>query len=169
MLTNICKARLHKQGVVILGWLLSHMLVSIQALAEGPPTSPSINILYGAYEIVGRLPGNSSEAYRGWMRLAVEGDKLSLDRCIRGQHNEGIGELAPAPPNNENGLFAIKMHYMQSGKTLEATCGYLNDFQNLPRFSCHTRFQHETTAEAPGLEAAYPIVWKVPIDYFDCF
>jgi hypothetical protein len=77
---------------------------------------------------------------------------------------------------------------------------YLNDFDNLPRFTCYTyptknpdpKPGHQLDAgpnpnvsvgistdmsidldsnsevEVPGLESAFPIVWRVPINYFNC-
>ncbi len=139
----------------------------MQTPAAGSAQSPSIDVLYGAYEIVGRLPGVSSTPYRGWIRLAVEGDRLSVDRCVAGQHTEGEGVLSRTSQGGD--LPVIRIRYVQNNGTLEATCAYQNDFENLPRFSCHTYQTDNPDIEVPGLESAYPIVWPVPVDYFNCF
>jgi hypothetical protein len=150
------------------GWVVFCFLNPIQVWAENAAQTPLIDILYGAYEIVGRLPGDTSPPYRGWIRLAVEGDKLSVDRCIAGRHSEGEGMLTTRSPGIE-GLPVIKISYAQNGAPLVATCAYQNDFDNLPRLSCHTYLKGDPEIAVPGLESAYPIIWPVPIDYFNCF
>lgn len=154
--------------IFMLAWVVCCFLNPSQVLAESSMQVPSIDILYGAYEIVGRLPGDASAPYRGWMRLAVEEDKLSVDRCIAGRHSEGEGALTTSSPGLE-GLPVIKISYAQNDAQLLATCAYQNDFQNLPRFSCHTLSKDNPEIEVPGLESAYPIIWPVPVNYFDCF
>jgi hypothetical protein len=144
--------------------LLFVVLLPPSLLAEPDENTPSISILYGAYEIIGRAPGAVGPPYRGWIRIAIEQDRLSVDRCIAGTHSEGSGYLTTVPSGNT----AVKFRYNQGQQVLEATCAYLNDFDNLPRFSCHTYPGGELAAGVPGLESAFPIVWQVPIDYFDC-
>lgn len=166
-MTKVSKATLSGSGLSMYS-LAFCLLFPNQAVADKSANAPSIDILYGAYEVVGRLPGDASQPYRGWIRLAVEEKKLSIDRCIGGQHSEGEGVLSSASPGSKD-LPAIKMNYTHNGHSLDATCAYQNDFDNLPRFSCHTSFRDNADNDVPGLESAYPIVWPVPLDYFNCF
>ena len=127
--------------------------------------APPIDILYGAYEIIGRSPGPGGEHYRAWTRIAVEGERLVLDRCLNGEHSEGDGKLVSVGPDQ---LPAVRFEFAHHAEPFEATCLYHNDFDNLPRFSCYTYPQSDRNITVPGLEAYFPIIWPVPLNYFDC-
>ena len=148
------------------GWLLA---------AEGLPTpaaakfAPPIDILYGAYQIIGRQPEPDGESYQAWVRIAVEGNELTLDRCFKGEHSEGRGEITQVTADQ---LPAVRLHFIHNRTPFEATCTYHGDFDNLPRFSCYTYPKDDENQtippKVPGLEAYFPIIWPVDLAFFDC-
>lgn len=127
--------------------------------ADGPP----LESLYGAYEVIGR--GAGGETYRGWVRLAIEAGEIEVDRCIDGRHTSGSGREVWRGPDR---MRAIEFRYEQHLTAIVATCTVSGDFDNLPRFSCYTTPQASPAIAVPGIEAAFPIVWPVPRDFFDC-
>lgn len=149
--------------------LLTHIVTSCAHADGNPPASgsaaPPIDILYGAYEILGKKPGAAGENYRAWVRIAVEGDILILDRCFNGERLEGSGRLITVGADQ---MPAVRFEFPLHAQAFEATCLYHNDFDNLPRFSCYTYPQSQADIEVPGLEAYFPIIWPVPMNYFDC-
>ena len=50
------------RDIFMLAWIVCCFLNPSQVLAESSMQVPSIDILYGAYEIVGRLPGELGRA-----------------------------------------------------------------------------------------------------------
>jgi hypothetical protein len=166
-------------------FLASALTIPGITFAAGVSNTPPIDILYGAYEIVGRESTALGPTYRGWMRIAVEGERLMIDRCINGSHTEGTGFLTTVTADN---LSALRFNYFYGEKEQEATCVYINDYDNLPRFSCYTyppetvnphsgrrpmpdpslNITDNANREVPGLESAFPIIWPVPVDYFSC-
>lgn len=155
-------------------------LLPSQILATPTRAAPSIEVLYGAYEILGRMPGPNGLTYDGWIRIAFEGDTLSVDRCVAGNHSEAQGHLVSVTKDN---IPAVEFRFSVNDQPLQATCAYLNDFNNLPRFSCITYpsdslsseslsngnlTNENLTREVPGLESAFPIIWPVALDYFQC-
>ena len=136
-------------------------------LAVSFPASatPPIESLYGAYEIIGRSPGKAGSTYRGWARLAVEGDAIEIDRCVGGVHTTGSGGLVTSGADN---MSAVELTFTHEREPYQATCIHTSDFDNLPRFTCYTYPTRRPNVEVPGLEAYYPIVWPVALDYYDC-
>ena len=127
--------------------------------------APPIEILYGAYEVIGKAPGAKGDNYRAWVRIAVEEQHLVLDRCFDGKRSEGSGRLINVGADH---MHAVQFEFSHQTKDFQATCLYQSDFDNLPRFSCYTYPLSEPNIEVPGLEAYFPIVWPVALDYFDC-
>ena len=139
-----------------------------QALTAGESSIDQglpIEALYGAYEILGKTPGENGGNYRAWVRIAVEERTLVLDRCFEGERTEGSGRLITVGADH---MPAVRFEFFHGKEMLEATCHYHSDFDNLPRFTCYTYPHGNARIETPGLEAYFPIIWPVPIDYFDC-
>ena len=149
------------------GWVLASEV--LPTTTAGATFEPPINILYGAYQIIGRQPGPDGESYQAWVRIAVEGDELLLDRCFQGEHSEGRGEITRVTADQ---LPAVRLNFVHNHRPFEATCTYHSDFDNLPRFSCYTypdSDENQTPApKVPGLEAYFPIIWPVDLAFFDC-
>ena len=114
-------------------FLAAALMLPVIAFSDGTNDAPPISILYGAYEIIGREAGALAPVYQGWMRIAVEKDRLILDRCIDGTHTQGSGYLTTVTADE---LPAVRFNYPRGDSQQEATCMYLNDFDNLPRFTC---------------------------------
>lgn len=132
--------------------------------AVNPPQLP-VEALYGAYEIIGRKSGDANgESYRGWVRIAVDGNEINIDRCVAGVHSEGLGHVISVTADE---IPALRFHFGEQDS--EATCLYQSDFDNLPRFSCHTYPADNARIAVPGLEAYFPIIWPVPLDFFNCY
>lgn len=135
--------------------------VDARACGGGPP----LDSLYGAYEVIGRSAADGGDTYRGWVRLAIEGHKIEVDRCIDGQHTAGGGREVLLGADQ---LRAIEFRYDQRGTAFVATCTVAGDFDNLPRFSCYVTPADTPALEVPGIESYFAIVWPVPLDYFTC-
>ena len=131
------------------------------AVASGPP----LESLYGAYEVIGRYAGENGETYHGWVRLAVEGEEIEIDRCIDGHPASGIGREVLLGADQ---LRAIEFRYAQRDVPFVATCTVAGDFDNLPRFSCYVSPADTPAINVPGIETYFPIVWPVATDYFVC-
>ena len=114
---------------------------------------------------LGKEPGPQGDSYHAWVRIAVEGDKLLLDRCFNGERSEGSGHLTTVTADK---LPAVRFKFRHGDKAREATCAYQNDFDNLPRFNCYTYPEGESAIATPGLEAFFPIIWPVSMEFFDC-
>ena len=149
-------------------WPLFAALVACAAHADsGSATATTLPLenLYGAYELIGRGPGPSQAIYHGWVRLAVEGETIEVDRCVEGIHTTGKGRVITLPPNQQA---AIEFHFAQRDTPLKAACAVTSDFDNLPRFTCHTTPPGKDNITTPGLETYFAIVWPVALDYFAC-
>ncbi len=131
--------------------------------------APPIDILYGAYQIVGKEPGTNGKSYQAWVRIAVEGEALIVDRCYQGEHTQGRGEIVSITADQ---LPAVRFNFVHKQMPIEATCTYHSDFDNLPRFSCYTYPDDESSdaksQKVPGLEAYFPIIWPVELAFFNC-
>ena len=140
-----------------------------QASATAQNTHPPIDILYGAYQIVGKESGTNGKSYQAWVRIAVEGEALIMDRCYQGKHTQGRGEIVSITADQ---LPAVRFNFIHKQIPIEATCTYHSDFDNLPRFSCYTYPDDGSSGakspQVPGLEAYFPIIWPVELDFFDC-
>jgi len=121
--------------------------------------------LYGAYEVIGRGAGEHGELYRGWVRLAIETGHIEMDRCIDGRHTTGRGREVLRGADQ---LRAIEFHYEQRDTAIVASCLVSADLDRLPRFSCYATAVAPPAIAVPGIETYFPIVWPVPLDYFDC-
>lgn len=130
-----------------------------------PGDGPPLDSLYGAYEVLGRAAGDNGEPYRGWVRLAIDGREIEVDRCIEGVHTSGRGREVLIGADQ---LRAIEFRYEQPPTAGVATCIVTGDFDNLPRFSCYVTPAEQLAITVPGIESYFPIVWPVPLDYFDC-
>lgn len=159
----VCSKRTARSALLSIIFLL--IFLPSQSLAASTKAAPPIDILYGAYEIIGRTPGPSGSTYRGWIRIAVDGDSLSVDRCVAGNHSEAEGYLTEV---TEDKIPAVGFRFSVNQQPLKAVCAYLNDFDNLPRFSCFTYPRGNVASRVPGLESAFPITWPVPMSYFEC-
>lgn len=131
------------------------------AAADGPP----LDSLYGAYEVLGRGAGENGATYRGWVRLAIEGHEIEIDRCVAGHPSSGRGREVRLGADQ---LRAIEFRYEQRGVSFVATCTVTGDFDNLPRFSCYVTPADAPAIAVPGIETYFAIVWPVPLDYFAC-
>lgn len=147
--------------------------VSLLALAALPAASAlgatsdglPLESLYGAYEVIGRSAGEHGELYRGWVRLAIESGQIEMDRCIDGRHTTGQGREVLRGADK---LRAIEFRYDQRDAAIVASCIVTSDFDNLPRFSCYATPVDASAIAVPGIEVYFPVVWPVPLDYFDC-
>jgi hypothetical protein len=139
------------------------LIACVDALAVGD--GPPLDSLYGAYEVIGRTAGDSGDTYRGWVRLAIEGRGIEVDRCIDGYHTGGSGREVRIGADQ---LRAIEFRYEQRGAAFVATCTVSGDFDNLPRFSCYVTPADAPAIGVPGIESYFAIVWPVPLDYFAC-
>ena len=162
--TDRCNNAIMLLTVMLIG--VATFQVRADDIAVNPAlAAPPIEILYGAYEIVGKSPGAAGDNYRAWVRIAVEGQTLVLDRCFDGKRSEGRGELVTVGADQ---MPAVRFEFSHHEQAFEATCIYHSDFDNLPRFSCYTYPLSQRDIKVPGLEAYFPIVWPVALDYFDC-
>ena len=141
------------------------LLGACATAAQAHDPMPPFNSLYGAYAVVGKSPGADGHVYGGWVRLAVEDDFLSVDRCENGVHTTGTGHQKFMPGGER---LSIEFAYTRNGADLSATCLAMADADNLPRFSCYTYPTEAANITVPGVESLYPIVWPVPLDFFDC-
>lgn len=134
---------------------------AVGAATDGLPLAS----LYGAYEVIGRGAGEHGELYRGWVRLAIEGGQIEMDRCIDGRHTTGLGREVLRGADE---LRAIEFRYDERDVATVASCIVTSDFGNLPRFSCYVTPENAPAIAVPGIETYFPIVWPVALDYFDC-
>jgi hypothetical protein len=146
-----------------------YSLVIAAALTAACPgqgiADPPIDHFYGAYEIVGRAPGATAETYRGWARLAIEGEVIEVDRCVDGVHTTGLGHQVIVEADE---MTAIEFEYLHDKDPYRARCRHSSDFDDLPRFTCYTYPRRRPDLAVPGLETYFAIVWPVPLDFFNC-
>ena len=153
------------RGRTLLALALTALAASSAADAVTGGPGPPLESLYGAYEVIGRGAGDSSELYRGWVRLAIEAQAIEIDRCIDGHHTTGLGREVLVGADE---LRAIEFRYDQRDVATVASCIVTSDFDNLPRFSCYVTPGNAPAIAVPGIETYFPIVWPVALDYFDC-
>jgi hypothetical protein len=139
------------------------LFLTTPAVAEeaGPPAS----FFVGHYEIVGRSPGVGGHAYSGWTEVKLDGEKLSIVRCVEGKKSDGTWELASATADH---VRVIRARFELDGKALEATCQVHVDLDNYGRLTCYTYPAGEPAIATPGIEALFHAKWSRPAALASC-
>jgi hypothetical protein len=131
------------------------LTASAQAKDAGPPAS----FFVGQYEIVGRSPGQAGPAYSGWAVVTLDGEALSIVRCIAGKESRGRLAFAAATADR---IRVIRTRFTLGGEALEATCQIHVDLDNYARLTCYTYPVDQPAIATPGIEALFHAKWAAP-------
>ena len=139
------------------------VLFAATVVAEelGPPPS----FFVGQYEIVGRSPGAGGRAYSGWAEVKLDGEKLSIVRCVGGRASHGAMEFSTATADR---IRVIRSRFELDGGALESTCQVHVDLDNYARLTCYTYPAGEAAIATPGIEALFHAKWPRPGSLATC-
>jgi hypothetical protein len=147
---------------VVLGMGLRLAFAATAVAAEaGPPAS----FFVGQYEIVGRSPGAEGRVYSGWAEVKLDGEELSIVRCVEGKKSDGTWEFASATADQAR---VIRARFELDRKALEATCQVHVDLDNYARLTCYTYPAGEPAIATPGIEALFRAKWAAPESVARC-
>ncbi len=105
--------------------------------------------LRGEYELIGRLP-DSVKVFRGTVRLAIDGNRLRMERTINGRTVIGKARLDTSGPDR---VEVLRASFTIDGKDYEATYLWRSDLDNYPIVTGRV-FSKET--KSPGVETWFP-------------
>jgi len=130
------------------------LLLTTSAMAEevGPPAS----FFVGRYEIVGRSPGTAERPYSGWAEVRLDGESLSIVRCVAGKRSNATLEFGSATVDH---IRVIRSRFELDGEALEATCQVHVDLDNYARLTCLTYPVAQPAIPTPGVEAWFHARW----------